>query len=88
MTKEDTMSDNTPNLPQLDAAKMYARATQQISTLNDQNIQMDTMIEALVEERDKAVEERDKAQAQVAELTAALSAHSDKKAAKDKSADE
>lgn len=54
------------NLPQLDPVKLYSRALTQIGELNSQNIQMDAMIEALRDERDKAIEERDKAQAQLA----------------------
>lgn len=66
-----------PELPQLDPVKLYERAKSQIADLTDQAMQMDAMIEALVEERDKALEERDKAQEQLAELNAKLSVHSD-----------
>lgn len=59
-------------LPQLDPVKLYNRAKSQISDLTDQAMQMDAMIEALVEERDKAFEERDKAQEQLREYLAKL----------------
>lgn len=75
-------------LPQIDPAKLYQKAMAQVNSLSDQAMQMDALIEALVEERDKAIEERDKAQEQLAELRAKLTVHSDQKAAKDKKAEE
>ena len=60
-------------LPQLDPQRLYQKANSQVAQLNAQCIEMDTMIEMLTEERDKAIEERDKAQQQLHELTAKLS---------------
>lgn len=58
-----------PELPRLDPIKLYKKALVRIADLNAQTIQMDAMIEALEEERDRAIEERDKAQQQLTNLT-------------------
>jgi len=56
------------DLPQLDPAKLYTRAIQQVNMLNDQNLQMDALIEALKEERDAALRERDEAKLELKNL--------------------
>lgn len=56
------------DLPQPDSAKLYARAIQQVNMLNDQNLQMDAIIEALKEERDSARKERDEAKLELKNL--------------------
>lgn len=59
-------------LPQIDPKKLYNRVLAQVNNLNDQNIQMDVIIEALKDERDAAIKERDDIRLELANMVALM----------------